>query len=48
LVHSGSGAAIWLISETPQDLEVVFAPGERFIIVRMQRDNLERHGRIRP
>jgi NAD:arginine ADP-ribosyltransferase len=43
---SCSGAAIWLISDTPQELEVVFAPGERFIIVSMQRHNLGRHGRI--
>jgi len=43
---SCSAAPLWLTSQTPNEQEVVFAPGERFIIVRIERRRLEPHGRL--
>jgi hypothetical protein len=43
---SCSSAPLRLTSNTSNEQEVVFAPGERFIIVRIERRKLERHGRL--
>jgi hypothetical protein len=42
---SCSGAPLWLNAPTADEQEVVFAPGERFNIVRIERRHLEKHGR---
>jgi hypothetical protein len=42
---SRSGAPLWQSAPTADEQEVVFAPGERFSIVRIERRPLEHHGR---
>jgi hypothetical protein len=42
---SCSGAPLWLNAPTADEQELIFAPGERFCIVRMERRRLEKHGR---
>ncbi len=45
-LQSCSAAPLWLTSTASNEQEVVFAPGERFIIVRIERSRLGRHGRL--